>query len=164
MEILIFFLLCLPNSLENLPVSQYFCSWICFGGNVIKCCIQPKGQRGSRAEAAYSDSDSPIWATNRQSDPMCNQFCVHWELQVEETRKRLEYGGKLNEPHPLYAETMVWLQEYWDGFLYPDDKQQLRGKNGERITREEIILELNMCQSSHCYIHDRYIKCQLWLH
>ena len=38
-----------------LPTSQYFCNWICFGGNVIKCCIQPKCQRGSRAEVAQSD-------------------------------------------------------------------------------------------------------------
>lgn len=79
---------------------------------MIKCCIQLKGQRGSRAEAPTVTAPSDNQATNRQSDPMCNQFCVYWELQVEETRKRLEYGGKCNEPNRLYAETMVWLKEY----------------------------------------------------
>lgn len=46
------------------------------------------------------------------------------------------------------------------GFYTQMTNSNLGKKNNERITREKMILELNMCQSSHCYTHDRYIQCQ----
>lgn len=88
---------------------------------------------------------------------MCNWFCVHWELQVDETRKRLEYREKHNKPQQPYAKAMIWLIYTEISFHIQEDKSQFRGGGkGKKITGEKIIPELNMCQSSHYYIHDKY--------
>lgn len=131
------------------------CSWICFGGNIIKCCIQPKGLRGLGAEVAQSDEPH-----------LSHQQIIrsHWELQVDETRKRLEYREKYNKPQQLHAKATVWLIYTEISFHIQEDKSQFsegRG-GGERITGKKIIPKLNMCQcglSLSIYIYMTNIQC-----
>lgn len=89
-------------------ISQYFCSWVCFEGNVIKYCIWPKGQRGSRIQAAQRAQTIRVTIDNQVPCGVSSVHIGNWKLK---TRKTGVWGKR------AISQIKTHMQKQWSGLI-----------------------------------------------
>lgn len=117
---------------------------------MIKCCIQPIGQRGSRAEVAQSDLPPLGYQQITRSHVQSVLYIlgpVGWWLE-KDWKMGENAVSRISPLQKPCSDLILRLV-----FIFRMTKRNLGKKSSERITVEKIIPELSLCQSSHNYFY-----------